>query len=83
MSDGDEDARDLARGLYANAVEVTLDSQGRLNIPEKLLEYAGVKKESMLIGNRTHLELWNPKTYEQRAASLDQVRLNGMAKRLL
>jgi len=37
----------------------------------------------MLIGNRTHLELWNPKTYEQRAASLDQARMNSLAKRLL
>jgi len=83
LSEGDEDARELVRGLFADAVEVALDAQGRLNIPDKLLDYAGVKKESMLIGNRTHLELWHPKTYEQRAASLDQARLNGLAKRLL
>ena len=83
LSDGDEDARDFARGIYATAHEATLDSQGRLNIPDHLLEWAGVKKESMLIGNKSHLELWNLKTYEQRAASLDQVRLNNYAKRFL
>jgi MraZ protein len=83
LSEGDEDAREFARGIYATADEATLDSQGRLNIPDHLLEWAGVKKESMLIGNRSHLELWNPKTYEQRASSLDQDRLKNYAKRFL
>jgi len=83
LSDGDEDVREFIRGIYATAHEATLDSQGRLNIPDGLLEWAGVKKESMLVGNKNRLELWNPKKYEERSSSVDQVRLNGLAKRFL
>jgi MraZ protein len=83
LSEGDPDARDFIRGIYATAHEATLDSQGRLNIPDHLLEWAGVKKESMLIGNKARLELWHPKKYEERASSIDQNLLNDYAKRFL
>jgi MraZ protein len=83
LGEGDEDVRELVRGIYATAHEATLDSQGRLNIPDGLLEWAGVKKESLLVGNKNRLELWHPKTYETRTSQVDRERLNGLAKRFL
>jgi len=83
LGDGDPDVREFVRGIYANAHEATLDGQGRLNIPDHLLEWAGVKKESMLVGNKGRLELWHPATYEKRSASIDQGRMSDLAKRFL
>ena len=81
LSDGDPDARDFVRGIYASAHEATLDGQGPLNVPDHLLDWAGLKKESMLVGIKDHLELWHPETYEKRSSSIDQARLADMAKR--
>jgi len=83
LGDGDPDVREFVRGIYATAHEATLDGQGRLNIPDHLLEWAGVKKESMLVGNKGRLELWHPATYEKRSASIDQGRMSDLAKRFL
>ena len=83
LSEGDPDVREFIRGIYATAHEATLDAQGRLNIPDHLLDWAGVKKESMLVGNKSRLELWHPKTFEQRSSSVDRDRLNDYAKRFL
>ena len=83
LGDGDEDARDFVRGIYASAHEATLDGQGRLNIPDHLLDWAGLKKESMLVGIKDHLELWHPDVYEKRSSAIDQVRLANLAKRYL
>jgi MraZ protein len=83
LSDGDPDAREFVRGIFATAHEATLDAQGRLNIPEGLLKHAGVSKESMLVANRNRLELWHPKTYEKHSNSLDSNRFSDFAKRYL
>jgi MraZ protein len=83
LGDGDPDVREFIRGIYATAHEATLDGQGRLNIPDHLLEWAGVKKETILVGNKGRLELWHPATYEKRSASIDQGRMSDLAKRFL
>lgn len=83
LGDGDPDVREFVREIHSNAHEATLDGQGRLNIPDHLLEWAGVKKESMLVGHKGRLELWHPDTYKKRSASIDQVRMNDLAKRFL
>lgn len=83
LGDGDPEVREFVRGIYANAEEATLDGQGRLNIPDHLLDYAGLKKETMLVGMKNHLELWHPAAYEKRASSMDQSRMEDVARRLL
>lgn len=53
------------RWIYRNMTEVEPDRQGRVLLAAqriKELELAGKVK---IIGNRTHLEIWNPVTYEE------------------
>ena len=83
LSEGDPEVREFVRGIYATAHEATLDAQGRLNVPDHLLDWAGLKKESQLVGIKDHLELWHPEAYEKRASSLDQSRMQELARRLL
>ena len=56
-------ARRLQRYLSANAVDVTVDAQGRILIPKHLLDYAGLTKETVVIGAGNHAELWHPDEY--------------------
>lgn len=51
--------------LSAMAQSFNYDSQGRIGLDEKLLEYAGIKgKEVILLGNFTTFSIWSKEKYE-------------------
>ena len=41
------------------------DKQGRILLPEKPLQMAGIGKQVVIIGVRNHLELWNKSDYDR------------------
>ncbi len=51
--------RDYSRLFYARATRVPLDRQGRVRLPQELVELAGLKHEVVLLGVQDHLELWD------------------------
>ncbi len=53
-------ARAFRRLLFSGAVELTLDKQGRVNIPNYLLEYASIEDSVLLVGMESFIELWQP-----------------------
>ena len=48
----------LERYFHAYSSEVELDAAGRVMLPAKLLEEAGITREVTLIGARNRLEVW-------------------------
>ncbi len=63
-------ARKLQRYLSANAEDVQVDSQGRILLPKHLQQYAGLEKETLVIGAGNRAEIWNPASYEADVASM-------------
>lgn len=55
------------RALFAYAADCEPDGQGRILLPAKLREYAGLKKEVMVVGSFDRVEIWDA----QRWASLE------------
>jgi MraZ protein len=53
------------RRLYQNTSLVRVDKSGRINIPEKLVELAGLGKEVLVIGVENTIEIWNPAKYDE------------------
>jgi MraZ protein len=51
--------RDLMRFTAGNAVYQELDGQGRITVPARHLEFAGINREVSIIGVRDHLEIWD------------------------
>ena len=51
--------RNVSRMLYSSAVEVTPDKQGRIQLPAKLREYAGLTKEVVVVGSFDRAEIWS------------------------
>ena len=47
------------RALFAYAADCEPDSQGRILIPAKLREYAGLTKEVVVVGSFDRAEIWN------------------------
>ena len=64
-----DELRDFERRIYPSASEVELDSQGRMVIPAKLRNYAGLASEVTVAGVRDHFEIWDRtawQTYQER-----------------
>lgn len=54
------------RPLFANAAKCELDSQGRIVIPQALRKYAGLEKNTVIIGVNDRAEIWAAdKWYEE------------------
>lgn len=51
--------RNYLRLFYSRSECVQLDGQGRIRIPEWLVEFAGLSKDVALVGVHTHAELWD------------------------
>ena len=59
-----EKERDFARFVRGGATEVILDGQGRLVLPKRLMAYADISSEMILLGNGNLFEMWDLATYE-------------------
>ena len=57
--------RAFARLMLAGAMDVTLDSQGRIMLPEYLREYASMSKKVVVTGLYNHLEIWDQDRWEK------------------
>lgn len=58
-------ARAFARLMLAGAMAVDVDSQGRINLPKYLIQYAGLRGISIIAGLMNRLEVWNEKKWEE------------------
>jgi MraZ protein len=60
-----EKGRRLLRQFRNGAVPVTIDSSGRILLPQSLMQYSGLKKDLMVVGAFDRIELWDKAKYEQ------------------
>lgn len=72
LESGGEKLRRLERWFFGGASECETDKQGRIIIPQNLREYANLKKDVVVIGNRTKMEIWNPDTLNDRDIDIEE-----------
>lgn len=63
---GSSDARDLNRFFLSGAVEIELDSAGRILIPEYLKDFAKLKEKIIFAGLYSRVEIWNESGWEKK-----------------
>ncbi|MBQ9742585.1 MAG: division/cell wall cluster transcriptional repressor MraZ [Ruminococcus sp.] len=51
--------------LISPATEVSPNSQGRVQIPQALRDFAGLSKELVVLGMDTRVEVWDKETYDK------------------
>ncbi|OHD11416.1 MAG: division/cell wall cluster transcriptional repressor MraZ [Spirochaetes bacterium GWD1_27_9] len=59
-----KDTRWLYRRFISPAVEVEIDKNGRIAIPQNLREHAGLQKECVFLGMNTVIELWDVQSFK-------------------
>ncbi len=57
--------RAFARLMLAGAMDVQVDKQGRIVIPDYLRKYAGMKKKIVVSGLYNRLEIWDENSWEK------------------
>lgn len=68
LSIADPNARNLRRIFFAEAAEVELDKQGRINIPARLREFAGISGDEaqvVVVGMNNYVEIWSPNLWNE------------------
>jgi MraZ protein len=69
--------KDYKRFVHGEAVDCTLDRQGRILIPPELREFAGLGRDVVLVGVNDHIEVWSLERWqtksEQMARELDHI----------
>ena len=55
--------QDFIRKLYAKAIRVTADKQGRLLLNEEQCKLAGLRSDTVLAGSLDRFEIWSPENW--------------------
>ena len=65
----DTEAQSLLMELFSKADSFGCDKQGRINLNDKLLEHAGIKKKAVLVGNFSAFAIWSEDQYAKRESA--------------
>lgn len=64
LSMGQSDTRGFTRFMLSGALEVGLDSLGRILVPDFLKDFAHLKSKVVLVGINDHVEIWDEKAWD-------------------
>lgn len=71
LSTTQANTRAYSRHMLAGAMDVQLDKQGRIILPEYLRQYAGLKKKAVVTGLFNRMEIWDEATWEEYKAKTE------------
>ena len=58
------DARAFTRLFLAGAMDAEIDKQGRVLVPDYLRNYAGLKKQAIIAGVYSRIEIWDTESWK-------------------
>ena len=61
----ESNTRKFIRMILGSAEEAVLDKQGRILLPQNLMEYASIQKEVQVVGMLDWIEIWNPAVFKE------------------
>jgi MraZ protein len=61
----DVNVRDFIRLFVGPAYKSVMDTQGRMVLPDYILEMAKVERDILFLGSLNKWELWNPEVYDR------------------
>ena len=67
-----EDSRNFARFILSNAFELSIDSHGRVLLPESLIKFAKLTTDIVLSGVYDRAEIWDKKEFEKVMSKVNQ-----------
>jgi MraZ protein len=60
-----DEKEDFEQVFYAMATMLDIDKQGRVVLPQRVMEYAGIGRKVTLAGQRDHMVVWNRDRFDE------------------
>ncbi|MDP3142655.1 MAG: division/cell wall cluster transcriptional repressor MraZ [Candidatus Omnitrophota bacterium] len=60
-----KETRKFNRVYFSGAVDIQIDSQGRFIVPQYLKDFAGIKKDVVIIGVANRIEIWSKDIWQE------------------
>jgi len=76
MSLTDNNARLLRRIILGNALQVSMDSAGRILLTSNLREFANLDSEVVFVGQGDYFEIWSPKMWQEQETQVSDAETN-------
>lgn len=70
------------RSFFANAVKCVPDSQGRVNLPQRLRNYASLTKDVVIIGVHNRAEIWDAATWKKSEDEMTPEKMTALLSKL-
>ena len=68
------EARDaFATTILGGCIQLAFDGEGRVILPENLIEFAGLDEQACFVGKGATFEIWHPKTFEAYALQAREI----------
>ena len=65
--------------FFGKATSAVIDKQGSVPIAKRLMEYANLKKDVVLVGANTRLEIWDSEEWDRYQDELsDDIMMDGI-----
>ena len=71
LSVADAGVRQFRRMVFAEAIDVEPDAQGRILVPAALRSFAGIEREAVIIGVHASVEIWEPARWAATSSAMD------------
>jgi MraZ protein len=65
-------ARRLRRGFFGRSLDVELDRQGRILLPQRLRQHGDLNGSVLIVGRGECLEIWNPERWGVEQKEIDE-----------
>ena len=70
LTSTDPAARAVRRLIFGGATEASLDSAGRILLPDFLRDYAGIEGDTFVVGAGQYFEIWRAEDWERERESV-------------
>lgn len=83
LNDFDPKVRAFRRNFLNGAVQLELDSAGRVLLPKNLLEHASLEKDIVLVSALNKIEIWDKNKYQQLFESFSPEAFSSLADEVM
>ncbi|APJ38663.1 division/cell wall cluster transcriptional repressor MraZ [Mycoplasmopsis pullorum] len=78
-----KDARTLRRMILGRAMQLSVDSHGRVLLPKNIIDSLAIQKDIIFIGVGSFVELWAKESYEKMETEYDDEKISQIAQSLV
>ena len=83
LNDFDPKVREFRRYFLNGAVQLELDSAGRVLLPKNLMEHASLEKDIVLVSAINKIEIWDKNKYQQFFESFSPEAFSNLANEVM